>query len=265
MIKVQGIAKEFDGITILNDISFNVDAGEKVSLIGPGSSGKSTILKIILGLVRPQQGNILLLDEDIHTLSTQAQCDVLRRVGMAFQQGGLFDFMTVEDNLAFAMTHMTDYSQSKIKERIHELLAGVKLSGAEKKFPFELSGGMQKRVGIARALATSPDLAIFDDPTAGLDPVTSTIILNMINDLGKKNDQTTLLIATSNVEIALRFSDRIVIVHESAVVADGLWRDLLLNGSDWVKHFLSVRLIGLDLEYAKVLDLPQEFVQKYWQ
>ncbi|MBP9708779.1 MAG: ATP-binding cassette domain-containing protein [Oligoflexales bacterium] len=264
MISVKNIAKSFGSSQVLRDISFNVQSGEKIALLGPGSSGKSTIIKVILGLMPPDSGNIELFGEDFLAMKGSQQQQLLRRVGMAFQQGGLFDFMSVYDNLAFATNHMTDFSSDKSREQISKVLAGVKLPGADNKFPYELSGGMQKRVGIARALAIEPDIAIFDEPTAGLDPVTSTIILNMIFDLGASKSDRTLMVVTSNVEVAIRFADRIVMINDGVVVADGPWRDLILNGDEWVQHYLSVRLIGLDEEYAQGLHLPKAFIDRHW-
>ena len=183
---------------------------------------------------------------------------------MAFQQGALFDFMTVSENLMFAMENMTDLTPPAMAERIDTLLAGVKLGRTKAMFPYELSGGMQRRVGIARALATDPTVAIFDEPTSGLDPVTSTIILNMIAALAGEGNDRSLLVVTSNVEIGIRFADRLLVLNEGEIIADGPWRELLLHGSDWVRHFLGVRLIGLDLEYAKGLKLPREFIDQHW-
>lgn len=265
MIVFDGVAKSFGSFQLFQEISFKVEPGERVSLIGPGSSGKSTILKMLLGLIIPDRGHALLAGKEVAQLSVREQAHVLSRVGMAFQQGGLFDFMSVAENLHFAMDHMTDLDHAGQREVLEQLLQDVKLPGADKKFPFELSGGMQKRVSIARALCTNPSIALFDEPTAGLDPVTSTIILNMIKDLGSRREGNTLLVATSNVEIGIRFADRIILVNEGKVVADGEWRQLLLTGDEWVKKFLSVRLIGLDREYAVELDLPREFVAQHWQ
>jgi phospholipid/cholesterol/gamma-HCH transport system ATP-binding protein len=131
-------------------------------------------------------------------------------------------------------------------------------------FPFELSGGMQRRVGIARALCTHPTVAIFDEPTAGLDPVTSTIILNMIGELAQSAATGAQLVVTSNVEIGVRFAKRIIVINEGKIVADGQWRELLLDADPWVRHFLGVRFIGLDLDYARGLDLPEKFIEKHW-
>ncbi len=264
MIQLENIAKAFGPHEVLKSISFKVDTGEKVSLIGPGGSGKSTILKIILGIIRPDSGAVSLRGQDMIAASTDERQANLRRVGMAFQQGALFDYMTVAENLNFAMEHMTDFDRATMESRIKFLLDGVKLGKTRSMFPHELSGGMQRRVGIARALATEPEVAIFDEPTSGLDPVTSTIILNMINDLVGSTGERTALICTTNVEIGIRFSERIIVVNEGVVVADGPWRKLLLDGPEWVRHFIGVRLIGLDLDYAKELDLPREFVAAHW-
>ena len=265
MISLKGVRKSFGSELLLEEISFALEPGERISLLGPGGCGKTTILKIILGLLSPDAGTVELMAKDIVSMSSDTERRaVLRKVGMAFQQGALFDFMTVRENLFFAMEHMTDFSASEMDRRVKELLQAVKIARTEQQFPFELSGGMQRRVGIVRALATDPVVAFFDEPTAGLDPVTSTIILNMIRDLAGKTAEQALVVATSNVEIAIRFADRVVIVHEGRVVADGAWRDLIVNGSEWVRHFLSVRLIGLDEEYARELDLPSQFIDRYW-
>lgn len=264
MISLHNIKKSFGTETILDGVSFSVKRGERVSLIGPGGCGKSTILKIILGLLPPDEGAVELMGVDMRGRDEVAKQKTLTKVGMAFQQGALFDFMTVRENLLFAMENMTSFDPAEMDRRIKRLLAGVKLARAEYQFPFELSGGMQRRVGIARALCTDPVIAIFDEPTSGLDPVTSTIILNMIMELAGKGDDHAQMVVTSNVEIGIRFAERLIVIHEGKVVADGLWRELLLQGSEWVRNFLGVRFIGLDVEYARELRLPQEFIDKHW-
>jgi phospholipid/cholesterol/gamma-HCH transport system ATP-binding protein len=261
---MRGVKMTFGGVTLLNDISFEVEAGERVSLVGPGGSGKSTILKILLGLLKPDEGEVRLFDTDMVGSDERARQAVLRRVGMAFQQGALFDFMTVRENLVFAMENMTEMDFAAMDKRLKELLNGVKLGRTENMFPFELSGGMQRRVGIARALCTNPTIAIFDEPTSGLDPVTSTIILNMIFALGGASAETAQIVVTSNVEIGIRFADRILVVNDGRIVADGPWRELLMTGPEWVRHFLGVRFIGLDREYADELKLPPKFIEQHW-
>ena len=263
MIRLAEVEKSFHAQSILQGVDFEVAAGERVSLIGAGGCGKTLILKIILGLLPPDAGVVEVMQVPVSDTDDPQWTEVLKQVGIAFQQGGLFDFMTVRQNLLFAMHRMTEFSRERMEEKITFLLDKIKLPQAGDLFPHELSGGMQRRVGIARALSTEPVVAIFDDPTAGLDPVTSTIILNMIHDLCA-NPESALLIATSNVETAIRFASRLIVINEGKVIADGDWRKLLLDGPEWVRHFLSARLIGISLEAAKQLRLPQEFIAQHW-
>lgn len=264
MISLEGVSKSFGSLELLKNVSFTIDSGERVSLIGPGGCGKTTVLKILLGLVSIDSGEAKLFERAMGRLTPNQTQELLKRVGMAFQQGGLFDFMTVAENLIFAMSNMTHMNDQQMDDTIEDLLASVKLSRTKDMYPYELSGGMKRRVGIARALCTNPQVAIFDEPTSGLDPVTSTIILNMIHELGGENPEAALLVATSNVEIAIRFAKRLIILHEGEIVADGDWRELLVEGSDWVRNFLGIRLIGLDIEYAHELHLPQKFIDLHW-
>ena len=265
MIELDSIAKSYPGIQLLKDINIKVGKGERVSIVGPGGCGKTTVLKILLGLVPPDAGDVRLMDQSILSMNSYEREEIMKSVGMAFQQGGLFDFMTVKENLIFAMEHMTRQSEDEMLATVRSLLAGVKLARTENMYPHELSGGMKRRVGIARALCTNPSIAIFDEPTSGLDPVTSTIILNMIGDLASGGEEKTLVVATSNTEIAVRFASRVIVINDGVVAADGPWRELLISGSDWVKNFLGVRFIGLDLDYAYELDLPAAFIAEHWQ
>lgn len=264
MISCEGVHKSYKNFNLLKNVTFHIRKGEKVSLIGPGGCGKTTLLKMILGLVPYDEGKTSILGVDMKNSPRALKNETFKSIGMAFQQGGLFDFMTVEENLHFTMIHMTNKNEEEQKKITKNLLDSVKLSGTQKLYPHELSGGMRRRVGIARALCSSPSVALFDEPTSGLDPVTSTIILEMISNLSLEDKDRTLLVSTSNVEIAIRFADRVLILNEGKIIADGPWRELLVNGSKWVRHFLSVRLIGLDLEYARTLELPEEFIEKFW-
>ena len=265
MISCRGLKKSFGNTEILKNVTFTVGNGERISLIGPGGSGKTTILKMILGIIEPDAGKASLAGMDLNEIKPNARNEVYKKVGMAFQQGGLFDFMTIKENLFFAMEHMTDKNKEEMLLKVKELLSAVKLGRTEEMFPYQLSGGMRRRVGIARALCTEPEIAIFDEPTSGLDPVTSTIILNMISNLVKETPDAALLVSTSNVEIAIRFAERVVVINRGRVIADGPWKELLLSGSEWVKHFLGVRLIGLDIEYAHELGLPESFIEENWK
>ncbi len=264
MIRLDAVSKSYDNQPILKNISFKIAPGERVSLLGPGGCGKSTILKILLGLTPPDHGSVELLDTDMVVSSEDKKIETLTRVGMAFQQGALFDFMTVEENILFAMENMTKLSPKEMSDKIDQLLSIVKLERTRRMFPHELSGGMKRRIGIARALATNPVVSIFDEPTSGLDPVTSTIILNMIHELGGKSENSASLVSTSSVEIAIRFAERIILVDKGEVVADDSWKKLIVEGDEWVQHFLSLRLIGIDINYARELGLPEAFIKKHW-
>ena len=264
MIEFEKVSKSWGSFRLLDEVTFKIEEGERVCLLGPGGSGKSTILKLLLGLERPDNGTIKVMGKDISKLSEFEIQNQLKKVGMAFQQGALFDSMTVEQNLIFAMKNMTNNSAEKMQQIIDDLLLTVKLPHTKKMFPYELSGGMKRRVGIARALCTNPKLAIFDEPTSGLDPVTSTIILNMIQELSEKEKNNTQLVSTSSVEVSIRFADRTIILNDQKIIADNSWKDLLLNGSDWVRNFLSIRLIGIDIDYARELELPEAFIKEHW-
>ena len=252
--------KAFNDTEVLRSVSFHIATGERVSLIGIGGCGKTTLLRLMLNLLPLDDGQIKIMGA---TQEDDEWPTIIKKIGIAFQHGGLFDSMTVEQNLLFAMHRMTTFDRAKMTAKIVYLLEQTRLQKALHLFPYQLSGGMQRRVGIARALAIEPTLAIFDEPAAGLDPVTSTLILDMIVNLCTDLNSS-LLIATSNVEIAIRFADRLLILHEGSIIADGNWRDLLVNGSEWVKHFLSVRLVGLDRQAAASLSLPAAFVKQHW-
>ncbi len=264
VIEIKDLKKSFGPEPLFHGLNLSIKAGEKVGIIGPGGCGKSILIKMALGLMDYDQGSIHLFGEDLKKVSLNKLRQLRTQMGVAFQQGALFDYMTVGENLDFAMRQMSNYSKEKRQEKVTQLLTAVKLSGTEDMMTYELSGGMQRRVGIARALSVEPKVAVFDEPTSGLDPVTSTIILNMIADLAKGVEDSTQIILTTNVEIAIRFSRRLVVINEGEVVADGDWHELITNGSEWVQKFLGLRLIGLDRSYAVGLNLPDQFFQQHW-
>lgn len=256
-IEVKDLVKTYD-FPLFQGLSFSIYKGQRVSIVGPGGCGKSTLLKNILGLEPFDSGSITLLSKDVKQInSNKKEPSILKKVGMAFQQGALFDFMTVKENLVFAMEHLTDYTKDQMDEKVKVLLASVKLFNTEDKYPYELSGGMQKRVGIAKALSSDPELALFDEPTAGLDPVTSTIIIKMIIDMIKDK---TAVICTTSIETAIRFSRRFIVINDGVVVADDDWSKLLESDNKWVSHFIGDRLRGIDKEYAKDLGLPEKYI-----
>jgi phospholipid/cholesterol/gamma-HCH transport system ATP-binding protein len=265
MIKCYRLGRSYFDQQVLKNITFTIRKGERVSILGPGGSGKSVILKIIVGIEKPDYGYSKLMKIDLAKTSFKNKKDVLCSLGMAFQQGGLFDFMNVRENLMFVMDNMTKFSDEIKQKKIKEILSAVKLADTENLYPHEMSGGMRRRVGIARALCINPKVAIFDEPTAGLDPVTSSIILNRILQVSVDDKESSMVVATSNVEVAIRFSKRIILIRDGMVIADGPWKALLMDGSNWIKKFLETRLIGLSSDYVKDLDLPESFIEKHWK
>ncbi len=240
LLKVVGLKKDYDEVAILDGLDFELARGERMSILGPGGSGKSTLLKMIIGLVPPTCGLIELLGQDLVAADRQARSAVLKRVAMAFQLGGLFDFMNVRENILFAMENMTELPPSIMDERVVDLLAAVNLPHASSKLPSELSGGMRRRVGIVRAMATSPELGLFDEPTAGLDPVTSSMVIDMIHRIADKIG-TTCLCVTSSVEVAFTFAKRVAVLRDGKIIAVGTWAELQSHPDTWMQHFLNVR------------------------
>jgi phospholipid/cholesterol/gamma-HCH transport system ATP-binding protein len=238
VIRFENVVKIYDGQRVLDGLSFTVKTGEFVSLTGESTSGKSTIFKIIAGLVRPEEGKAEIFGQDIARMNESDKRDLLTRLEMQFQSGALFDSMTVNENIMFVLDEETRLKQKEKQEIIDSLLKGVNLLSAKNKFPFELSGGMKKRVAVARALATRPELALFDEPAAGLDPVTSVRIVNLIKSLVAEHDMT-LMAATTDVHTAMRFADRFLLLRDGRIHADAPWSELKESDDPYIKKFLS--------------------------
>ena len=232
LIELKNICKSFDDNVILDNISFYVDAGEILAIVGFSGSGKSTILKIISGLIEPDSGEVILGDNE---------------TGMAFQYSALFDSMSVYENVAFALKERTKfkklYTESQIKKIVHEKLEIVGLSGIEEKFPSELSGGMQKRVGFARAIVTNPRIILYDEPTAGLDPVSSTVIEEYIVKL-KKDLNAASVVVTHQLSTITKTADRVIMLYEGKIVWQGTPIDLLTSIDPYAYQFVNAQKEG---------------------
>lgn len=240
IVEVVNFHKAYEGRRVLNGVDLILRRGEHLSILGAGGSGKSTLLKGLLGLIPPDEGQVKIFGQNLSELGRQERNTLLKRVGMAFQLGALFDFMTVRENILFAMENMTELSAYDMEERVHRMLASVNLPTAARKLPSELSGGMRRRVGIVRALSSSPDLALLDEPTAGLDPVTSAVVIDMIHRLAAEIGSS-LLCVTSSVEVAFTFARQVAILNEGRLVARGTWKELHDLRDPWITHFLDVR------------------------
>ena len=209
MLKLKGVYKSFDDKHILNGVSLSVEKGKKITIIGPSGSGKSTILKLILGLLSPDKGKVVMDGVDITTLSIEDVYKMRKNVGLLFQSAALFDSMTVEENVGFALREVESrYSDLEIRYKIDQALDLVGMSGANNMFTSELSGGQQKRIGLARAIINTPQYLFFDEPTTGLDPVLSTNIEDLIVRISTEL-KTTAVVVTHQISTILRVSDEI--------------------------------------------------------
>lgn len=231
-IKVQNLTKEFDGRRVLDNISFSVEQGEVLSIVGFSGSGKSTILKILCGLLTPDSGVIDIEDGD---------------VAMVFQYSALFDSLNVFDNISFALQERKEFRNKYTKEQLKEIVAKsletVGLEGIEDKYPHELSGGMQKRVSLARAIVTKPQYILYDEPTAGLDPVASTVIENYILRL-RDETKATSIVVTHQMSTITRCSDRVIMLYDGHIVFRGTPKDLLKQDNPYTKQFVSASIEG---------------------
>ena len=238
LIRIMDLQKAFGEQKVLKGISLEVRRGETVAVLGRSGGGKSVLLKLIIGLQTPDGGSIQIADKEITQLDENQLNEVRKRVGFLFQQAALYDSLTVEDNVAFPLTRHTKMSSAERNNRAHELLADVGMDRDLGKMPSEISGGMQKRVGLARALALDPEVLLFDEPTAGLDPITAAEIGDLIVNLKRKRKMSAVVV-THDVHGAKAYSDRMVLLHEGNIAAEGTFDDLQGSQDEFVKQFFS--------------------------
>lgn len=217
-VSLQGLCKSFGDLVVLDGLDLEVRKGESVVVIGGSGSGKSVMLKHVIGLIRPDAGRILVDGVDLASLGHRRLTRFRRRFGMSFQEGALFDSMTVADNVGFALRRLTDLSAAEIRDRVEECLRLVRLEGTGDKMPAELSGGMRRRVGFARAMAHEPQILLFDEPTTGLDPVITALVDEVILDLTAGPEATAITI-THDMTSAFRIADRIGLLWRGRIVA----------------------------------------------
>lgn len=224
-IRLQDLTLDYGAHEVVKNVSLNIQRGETKIILGPSGVGKSTILKAILGLLKPRSGEIFVGDKPISGLSEKKLIPIRRKMSMVFQHGALFDAMTVSDNVSFRMREMSTFSSVDIHNRVAEVLKFVGLQNSGHLHPSQLSGGMKKRVAIARALAPDPEIFLFDEPTVGLDPInlynTEQLILRL-----KKRPNTTIVIVTHDIESAFRLADSMVMLHSGKFIFDGPPKDL---------------------------------------
>ena len=239
-IEMKGVAKAFGDKQVLTDFSLEVREGEVVSVIGPSGSGKSTALKHIIRLIEPDAGEIWVDGEEVGTLEQDDLYELRRKVGYVFQFAALFDSMTVFDNVAMGLRRIRGLTEGDIRDRVREALERVDLTGNEDKYPDELSGGMRKRAGVARAITLNPRYLLYDEPTTGLDPVTVTMVDRLIARMQDELEVTSLVI-THDLESAYRISDRIAMLHKGRVQAVGPPESIQESDDPVVRAFVKGR------------------------
>ncbi len=231
-IEVKNLIKTFDERRVIDNISFKVENGETLAVVGFSGSGKSTILKLICGLLAPDSGEIITSRGDI---------------AMVFQYSALFDSLTVADNIAFALHERKDlrnkYTEKEIKDIVSKKLELVGLKGIENQYPSELSGGMQKRVSFARAIVTAPNTILYDEPTAGLDPISSTLIEDYIVRL-KEETHASSIVVTHQMSTIQRTANKVIMLYDGKIVYHGTPEDMLKQDNPYTKQFVTASLEG---------------------
>ena len=235
-IRLDHVTKSFDRQTVLDDVSLDVRAGSAFCLLGRSGTGKSVTLKHIVGLMSPDRGQVLVRGANMSTLKGRELARARRGIGFLFQNAALFDSITVGENVAFPMRRHTDWSSARIRETAAAKLADVGLERDYDRMPAELSGGMRKRAGLARAMALDPDILLVDEPSAGLDPITAGEIDELLVALRRRG--TTLVVVTHNIPSARRIGDELAMLHDGRVIARGTAAELEQSEHVLVRTFM---------------------------
>ncbi len=238
MISVIGLYKAFGEKKVLNGVDLEVARGESLMLVGGSGAGKSVLIKHLIGLLQPDEGNVVVDGVDLTMASPEAVLELRKRFGMSFQEGALFDSMTVAENIAFPIRRHTTKSETQVAERVRECLDLVRMPGIENKMPSELSGGMRRRVGFARAIALEPEILLFDEPTTGLDPINTAAIGNVINLLRKDLGVTAVTI-THDMNLATKIADRVAMMRRGRILLVDTPENFIETENWFVRAFLN--------------------------
>jgi phospholipid/cholesterol/gamma-HCH transport system ATP-binding protein len=238
VLVVEDLHKSFGNQKVLNGINLTVRRSETVAVLGRSGTGKSVLLRLMIGLEKPDSGSVRIHGQDIAGLSLDQIGEIRKKMGFLFQHAALYDSLTVEQNVAFPLRHhKKEMSRSEQDERVRELLAEVGMEGDLEKMPSDISGGMQKRVGLARALALEPDILLLDEPTAGLDPISSAEIDDLILKLQEEHHMASIVV-THDLHSAKTIADRLALLNEGNVVVEGNFEELQKSDVDFVREFL---------------------------
>lgn len=236
VITIEHLRKSFGKNQVLKDINLNIVKGENLVVCGKSGSGKSVLIKCLVGLIEPDGGKVVLLGKDIDELDSTALNELRKKVGFLFQSAALYDSMNVRENLSFPLRDLKSKSPEDIEALVVEALANVGLEDVAEKMPSELSGGQRKRIGLARTLILKPEIILYDEPTTGLDPITSKEISQLILDIQKKYNTTSIII-THDVECMRITSNRMIIIKDGVSVAEGTFDELSASDDEWVRSF----------------------------
>ena len=238
MIHVKELYKSFGNNHVLKGISFKINHGESVAIIGKSGIGKSVLLKHLIGLIQPDAGEVWVEDKLVNTLSFSQLQSVRAQCGMVFQFGALFDSMSVKDNIGLALSKLSGMNEIEVNQRISESLAEVGMENSDKLMPSSLSGGMKKRVGIARAIAIKPKYLLYDEPTTGLDPVMTDSINRLISKIHKHEDVTSIMV-THELRTVFEVAERVIMIHNGKIKFDGTPEQIKLSEDKIVQQFIS--------------------------
>lgn len=237
MIEFKNLVKRFGTHTVLDGLNFSIQEGEIIFILGTSGTGKSVLLKNIVGLLTPDEGEIWIDGQEVAKLSEDEYFPIRKKCGMVFQHPALFDSMNVFENVAYGLRRHFQLDEAEIKERVERALRYVHLSGILEKMPAQISYGMQKRVSLARTVALEPKILLFDEPTTGLDPVTTTAVNNLIQELSRQL-RTTSLVVSHDMKCALSIADQIIILDKGKIVAQGTPEEMRRSKVPLVQEFL---------------------------
>lgn len=236
IVEMEHLKKSFSANSVLTDINLQVIKGENVVVLGKSGSGKSVLIKCLVRLIDADRGNLRVLGQDMMKLGSEALNEIRKKIGFLFQSAALYDSMSVRENLEFPLRMLIELKQSEKDKLVKEALTSVGLEKAIDLMPSELSGGMRKRVGLARTMILKPELMLYDEPTTGLDPITAKEISKLILAVQKEH-QTTSIIITHDIECARITANRILVLKDGAFVAEGTFKELENSEDQWVRSF----------------------------
>ena len=243
MIEITDLTKSFEERLVLDHVNLTIRTGETMVIIGRSGCGKSVLLKHVIGLMKPDEGVVLIDNVDVTRLSGRSLDSLRKKFGMLFQGAALFDSMTVGENVGFPLLEHTTLAGDAIRQRVAECLASVGLSGVEDLYPAELSGGMRKRVGLARALAMNPEIILYDEPTTGIDPIMGDVINDLVIALRDRLKVTSVLV-THDMRSAYKVADRIAMLYNGGIVAVGTPEEIRQSANPVVQQFIKGESTG---------------------